>query len=236
MLIHAAGDERIPSEFSEELYDRAAEPRKLVLLPGGHHRSAQHDSELQGMALRWMTRALQRARGAASAYPPPRSSGTPPACPAEIGGCHDPAKVVDRVVHLAGDVGRTAPAARCRSRLPGSRSLRARRHRQRWGPNRCRSVWRGRIRVRRRDRTRGRPQPERNRRPPASPLEATEPPALGGCARRGCDRGRRRGRLLHSCRRRRQLPRPPLPANRSRPTTSVAATSSSPNGTPLNPT
>ncbi len=62
MLIHAAGDERIPSEFSAQLYDRAAEPRKLVLLPGGHHRSAQHDSELQGMALRWMTRALGRGR------------------------------------------------------------------------------------------------------------------------------------------------------------------------------
>ena len=57
------GDERIPSEFSEELYDRAAEPRKLVLLPGGHHRSAQHDSELQGMALRWMTRALNGLEG-----------------------------------------------------------------------------------------------------------------------------------------------------------------------------
>ncbi len=59
ILIHAVGDERIPSEFSEQLYARAAEPRKLVLLPGGHHRSAQHDAELQGMALRWMTRALK---------------------------------------------------------------------------------------------------------------------------------------------------------------------------------
>src|SRR5687768_3757975 len=46
LLIHAEGDERIPSEFSAELYERAAEPRKLILLPGGHHRSAQHDGEL----------------------------------------------------------------------------------------------------------------------------------------------------------------------------------------------
>jgi hypothetical protein len=58
LLIHAEGDERIPSEWSQELYERAAEPRKLILLPGGHHRSAQHDAELQGVALRWLGRAL----------------------------------------------------------------------------------------------------------------------------------------------------------------------------------
>jgi fermentation-respiration switch protein FrsA (DUF1100 family) len=58
LLIHAEGDERIPSEFSAELYERAGEPRKLILLPGGHHRSAQHDAELQGVALRWLDRAL----------------------------------------------------------------------------------------------------------------------------------------------------------------------------------
>jgi fermentation-respiration switch protein FrsA (DUF1100 family) len=58
LLIHAEGDERIPSEWSQELYGRAAEPRKLILLPGGHHRSAQHDAELQGVALRWLGRAL----------------------------------------------------------------------------------------------------------------------------------------------------------------------------------
>ncbi len=58
LLIHAEGDERIPSDFSRELYERAGEPRKLILLPGGHHRSAQHDAELQGIALRWLERAL----------------------------------------------------------------------------------------------------------------------------------------------------------------------------------
>ncbi len=60
LLIHARGDERIPSDWSQQLYDRAGEPRKLILLPGGHHRSAQHDAELQGVALRWMARALER--------------------------------------------------------------------------------------------------------------------------------------------------------------------------------
>jgi fermentation-respiration switch protein FrsA (DUF1100 family) len=58
MLIHAEGDERIPAERSRELFARASEPRKLVVLPGGHHRSAQHDAELQGESLRWMLRAL----------------------------------------------------------------------------------------------------------------------------------------------------------------------------------
>ena len=58
LLIHARGDDQIPSEWSEELYARAREPRKLILLPGGHHRSAQHDAELHGVALRWLERNL----------------------------------------------------------------------------------------------------------------------------------------------------------------------------------
>jgi fermentation-respiration switch protein FrsA (DUF1100 family) len=58
LLIHARGDDQIPSEWSEELYARAREPRKLIVLPGGHHRSAQHDAELQGVALRWLERNL----------------------------------------------------------------------------------------------------------------------------------------------------------------------------------
>lgn len=58
LLIHARGDDQIPADWSEELYARADEPRKLILLPGGHHRSAQHDAELHGIALRWMERRL----------------------------------------------------------------------------------------------------------------------------------------------------------------------------------
>ena len=58
LLTHAEGDERIPVQHSRELYARAAEPRKLIALPGGHHRSAQHDAELHGIALRWLEREL----------------------------------------------------------------------------------------------------------------------------------------------------------------------------------
>jgi alpha-beta hydrolase superfamily lysophospholipase len=58
LLIHARGDEQIPYTRSEELYRRAGEPRKLIVLAGGHHRSAQHDSEVHGIALRWLERSL----------------------------------------------------------------------------------------------------------------------------------------------------------------------------------
>jgi uncharacterized protein len=58
LLIHARGDDQIPADWTEELHARAAEPRKLIVLPGGHHRSAQHDPELHGLALRWLERNL----------------------------------------------------------------------------------------------------------------------------------------------------------------------------------
>jgi uncharacterized protein len=58
ILMHAEGDTQIPSDHSEELYERAGEPRKLVIAPGGAHGTVQHDPELQGMALRWLGREL----------------------------------------------------------------------------------------------------------------------------------------------------------------------------------
>jgi uncharacterized protein len=59
LLIHARGDDQIPSDSSEQLFAHAREPRKLILMPGGHHRSAQHDAELHGVALRWLERNLR---------------------------------------------------------------------------------------------------------------------------------------------------------------------------------
>ena len=58
ILMHAEGDTRVPSEHSEELYERAREPRKLVIVPGGAHTTVQHDPELQSLALRWVAREL----------------------------------------------------------------------------------------------------------------------------------------------------------------------------------
>jgi pimeloyl-ACP methyl ester carboxylesterase len=57
LLLHAEGDERVPVEHSRQLAARAPQA-KLVIAPGGHHRSVQHDAELQGEALRWLRRAL----------------------------------------------------------------------------------------------------------------------------------------------------------------------------------
>jgi alpha-beta hydrolase superfamily lysophospholipase len=58
ILMHAEGDTQIPSDHSEQLYERAGEPRKLVIVPGGAHTTVQHDPELQGAALLWLGRAL----------------------------------------------------------------------------------------------------------------------------------------------------------------------------------
>jgi fermentation-respiration switch protein FrsA (DUF1100 family) len=62
ILMHAEGDTQIPSHHSEELYERASEPRKLVIAPGGAHTTVQHDPELQAAALRWLERELDAER------------------------------------------------------------------------------------------------------------------------------------------------------------------------------
>ena len=61
LLLHAQGDEQVPYTMSQELYQAAGEPKRLLLMPGGHHRSIQHDVELQTEALRFVERALQPA-------------------------------------------------------------------------------------------------------------------------------------------------------------------------------
>ncbi len=58
IILHAKGDERIPSDFSEELAAKKAAPKKLIVLPGGHHRSIQHDPEMQSVALAWLSSRL----------------------------------------------------------------------------------------------------------------------------------------------------------------------------------
>jgi alpha-beta hydrolase superfamily lysophospholipase len=61
LLLHARGDEQVPYTISEELYEAAHEPKRLLLVPGGHHRSLQHDPEIQAEAARFIERAA-RAR------------------------------------------------------------------------------------------------------------------------------------------------------------------------------
>jgi dipeptidyl aminopeptidase/acylaminoacyl peptidase len=58
MLVHARGDEVVPASNSERLYELAEEPKRLLMLEGGDHRSAQHDAEIQGETLTWLARAV----------------------------------------------------------------------------------------------------------------------------------------------------------------------------------
>jgi alpha-beta hydrolase superfamily lysophospholipase len=65
LLMHARGDEQVPHSVSEELYEVAREPKRLLLVPGGHHRSVQHDLELQAASRKFIRDAARR-----SAQPP----------------------------------------------------------------------------------------------------------------------------------------------------------------------
>ena len=66
LLMHARGDEQIPWTVSEQLHAAAHEPKRLLILPGGHHRSLQHDLELQALSRRFVLEAAAGARGAAA--------------------------------------------------------------------------------------------------------------------------------------------------------------------------
>ena len=59
LLLHARGDEQVPWTVSEELFASAHEPKRLLILPGGHHRSLQHDLELQAVSRRYILAAAE---------------------------------------------------------------------------------------------------------------------------------------------------------------------------------
>jgi uncharacterized protein len=59
LLLHARGDEQIPWTVSEDLHAAAHEPKRLLVLPGGHHRSLQHDLELQAVSRRFILAAAR---------------------------------------------------------------------------------------------------------------------------------------------------------------------------------
>jgi uncharacterized protein len=69
LLMHARGDEQVPYTVSEQLYEAAREPKRLLLLPGGHHRSVQHDLELQAVSRKFIRDAARR--GGSTAVPKP---------------------------------------------------------------------------------------------------------------------------------------------------------------------
>lgn len=59
LFMHARGDEQVPVELSRELVEEASAPAsRLIEVPGGHHRSVQHDDELQAVSLRFLQNVL----------------------------------------------------------------------------------------------------------------------------------------------------------------------------------
>jgi alpha-beta hydrolase superfamily lysophospholipase len=59
LLMHAEGDEQVPIAHSRELAARLTVPEsRLIAVPGGHHRSIQHDHEFQAVSLRFIQKAL----------------------------------------------------------------------------------------------------------------------------------------------------------------------------------
>jgi alpha-beta hydrolase superfamily lysophospholipase len=62
LLLHAEGDEQVPVEHSRELSQLTrSRHSRLIAVPGGHHRSVQHDPDLQAASLRFIARAMAPA-------------------------------------------------------------------------------------------------------------------------------------------------------------------------------
>jgi pimeloyl-ACP methyl ester carboxylesterase len=62
LLLHAAGDERVPVEHSRELARQFRSSRsRLIEVPGGHHRSIQHDPEMRAVSVRFIEQAIDAA-------------------------------------------------------------------------------------------------------------------------------------------------------------------------------
>src|SRR3954454_7710498 len=58
MFMHAEGDEQVPYTISEELFLVAGKPKRKLIVPGGHHRSLQHDGEMQAATIRFVEKAI----------------------------------------------------------------------------------------------------------------------------------------------------------------------------------
>jgi uncharacterized protein len=59
LLMHARGDEQVPYTVSEQIHEAATGPKRLLVIPGGHHRSVQHDEELQAIARRFIRKSFE---------------------------------------------------------------------------------------------------------------------------------------------------------------------------------
>ena len=71
LLMHAEGDEDVPVEHSRALH-AAAPASRIEVVPGGHHRSVQHDPDLQALAVRFIAGPPARRGDRGRALRPPR--------------------------------------------------------------------------------------------------------------------------------------------------------------------
>ncbi len=59
LLVQAKGDETVPYQSTADLYAAARQPKRLILLEGGSHRSAQHDPEVHEMEVEWLREVME---------------------------------------------------------------------------------------------------------------------------------------------------------------------------------
>jgi alpha/beta superfamily hydrolase len=62
LFLHGEADEILPPACSRDLYDRASEPKELILYPGCRHGLDQCRNELDRDLLRWLDKALAQIR------------------------------------------------------------------------------------------------------------------------------------------------------------------------------
>jgi dienelactone hydrolase len=60
LLVHGANDTTLPPECSAYIYERALEPKELVILPGAGHCFDEAVSELHDLLSTWLNRVLVR--------------------------------------------------------------------------------------------------------------------------------------------------------------------------------
>jgi len=67
LLVHCESDEVVPAHVSQRIYDEAAEPKTLWLLPEGDHRFAQHDPATDARMLKWVSESRMSSGNLTSA-------------------------------------------------------------------------------------------------------------------------------------------------------------------------
>ena len=78
LVVHGLADAFMPSRFSEQLFNAANEPKKLLLVPGGTHNNSM---SLGGSQYRQAIESLMKSKPAQMAGPLKRSGTAPDISP-----------------------------------------------------------------------------------------------------------------------------------------------------------